>query len=327
MIVTKTMDRKNFLVIGRAGLDLYAEPIGTRIENAVSFSAQLGGSAGNIAVGLAKQNCQCSLLTGISEDAIGKFTRNYLSKSGVSTELVYQFSSNKNSLAIVDTNGDDTQASIYRNSPADLQIRNEFFNDINLMSFSTVIVTGTALTENPSRDLVIKIMKTAKQLGKEVILDVDYRSNTWNSQEEALPILKEAVHASSVIVGNEIEFDFMSGKVGGGETLANELGESDNKIIIYKMGEQGCIILFDKERTKFDTYNVQAIKPTGAGDAFLAGFCATFENCENINQAVLAGAASAAIVVTKVGCSNAMPDKTEVKEFLQINKKPNIKRI
>ena len=42
----------SFLVIGRAGMDLYADPPGTRIEEATRFTAALGGSSANIAVAL-----------------------------------------------------------------------------------------------------------------------------------------------------------------------------------------------------------------------------------------------------------------------------------
>ena len=37
------------LVMGRAGMDLYPDPPGTRIEDAAQMTAALGGSAGNIA--------------------------------------------------------------------------------------------------------------------------------------------------------------------------------------------------------------------------------------------------------------------------------------
>ena len=36
---------KKVLVIGRAGLDIYPEPAGTKIADVTTFSAHLGGSA------------------------------------------------------------------------------------------------------------------------------------------------------------------------------------------------------------------------------------------------------------------------------------------
>lgn len=51
----QNLSRNRFLVLGRAGMDLYADPPGTRIEEARSFAAHLGGSAANIAAALVRQ--------------------------------------------------------------------------------------------------------------------------------------------------------------------------------------------------------------------------------------------------------------------------------
>ena len=44
------------LVAGRAGMDLYPVPVGSKIRQAREFQADLGGSAGNIAVALGNAN-------------------------------------------------------------------------------------------------------------------------------------------------------------------------------------------------------------------------------------------------------------------------------
>ena len=51
----------SFLVLGRAGMDFYADPPGTEIEAARNFVAHLGGSAANIAVALAKLGARAGL--------------------------------------------------------------------------------------------------------------------------------------------------------------------------------------------------------------------------------------------------------------------------
>ena len=82
------LQANTFLVVGRAGLDLYADPPGTEIENAKGFSAALGGSAANIAVAIALQGGQTSLLTAVSNDAVGRYTTNALASYGVDTRYV-----------------------------------------------------------------------------------------------------------------------------------------------------------------------------------------------------------------------------------------------
>ena len=67
-----------FLVLGRAGLDLYADPPGTRTEEALAFSSAIGGSAANIAVAITKLGGQASLISCVSDDAVGRYILNQL---------------------------------------------------------------------------------------------------------------------------------------------------------------------------------------------------------------------------------------------------------
>ena len=62
-----------FIVVGRAGIDLYPFPPGTQITSAKTFSSDIGGSAGNIAVALARSGQKVELLSSLSTDAIGDF--------------------------------------------------------------------------------------------------------------------------------------------------------------------------------------------------------------------------------------------------------------
>ena len=43
------LSRNRFAVLGRVGMDLYADPPGTAIEDATRFTTALGGSSANIA--------------------------------------------------------------------------------------------------------------------------------------------------------------------------------------------------------------------------------------------------------------------------------------
>ena len=43
-----------FVVFGRAGMDMFADPVGTKSEFADTFKSDLGGSSANICVGLCK---------------------------------------------------------------------------------------------------------------------------------------------------------------------------------------------------------------------------------------------------------------------------------
>ena len=67
-----------FLVLGRAGLDLYPHPEGSKIFSAHMFRSDLGGSAGNICVSLIRNGFSASLIGAISNDPVGKFVKEKL---------------------------------------------------------------------------------------------------------------------------------------------------------------------------------------------------------------------------------------------------------
>ena len=72
------IQKNNFLLIGRAGIDIYPDPPGTKTEQATNFVSHLGGSSANMGVELVKFGGSCSLLTRVSDDALGKFVLNQL---------------------------------------------------------------------------------------------------------------------------------------------------------------------------------------------------------------------------------------------------------
>ena len=61
---------------------------------------------------------------------------------------------------------------------------------------------------------------------------------------------------------------------------------------------------------------MDAIKPTGAGDAFNGGFISSLYQGFSLEESIKRGSANAALVVTKVGCSSAMPNNDELEKFI-----------
>ena len=53
---------KRFVVLGRVGMDLTAEPIGVATPEATGMMVSMGGSSANIAAGLVKLGCEAAPL-------------------------------------------------------------------------------------------------------------------------------------------------------------------------------------------------------------------------------------------------------------------------
>lgn len=307
----------NFLVVGRAGMDFFPTPAGTKTEDAVEFSTGLGGSSANIAVAICKQGGQAALVTTVSDDSVGRYCKNQLTNYGVSTEFVRTIGGEyRTSLAVYETRIEDHQSVIYRNGAADFQMDISDVEAPNYMKYSGMITTGTVFAVEPSRAAGYRAMQQANDSGIPVIFDIDYRPYSWTSPEEAAKVLTKAGHMSDIIIGNDVEFDFMAGKDGSGLEFARALGQSNDKIIVYKMGEFGSITFTGGVEFNTGIYKVDAIKPTGAGDSFMGGFIASLAAGLPLETAVLRGSAAAAIVVSRAGCAPAMEDTNGLDAFI-----------
>jgi 5-dehydro-2-deoxygluconokinase len=305
-----------FVVFGRAGMDLFADPIGVKSVDAQQFRADLGGSSANICAGLVKLGCEAALVTSISDDAVGRFAVNRLQDYGVSTDyLTVKAGEYRLSLALYESCIEDFQNVIYRNGAVDFQVTDQEVEQVDYTRFGALITAGTVFAAEPSRRSTFHAFDLARASGLPVIFDIDYRPYSWPSAEVAAEVLTRAGEASDLIVGNDEEFGFMAGGIDKGLDKARDLA-AQGKLVIYKMGHEGAITLTGDAEIRTGIYPVTAVKPNGAGDSFMAGLLASLSEGRDLRDAVLRGSACAAITVSKPGCAGAMPDIAELDQFL-----------
>ena len=313
------IQKNNFLLIGRAGVDIYPDPPGTKTENANKYVTHLGGSSANMGVQLTKYGGSCSLLTRISNDALGKFVLNQLDLYGVKKTLIkLEDNESRISFAIVESTTEDHQSIIYRHKAADLFLNKNDIENSNIQNYECILITGTSLAAEPSRSAVLYALELAKENNIPVIMDIDYRPYTWESADKAKQIYNLACDYCSGIIGNDDEFAILSGSYESGFNYAKKKSKNC-ELVIYKMGEKGSITFANNKEIKKGIFPVKPLKPTGAGDSFLGSLIGALLKKYDLQKAIEIGSAAAAIVVTKVGCAPAMPDLNEVLDFMKIN--------
>lgn len=318
------LNGNRFVVIGRAGMDFYPDPPGTKTENATKFFACLGGSSANISVAIVKLGGRADLVTCVSDDAIGRFALNELDKYGIGRAHVRQVGGEaRNSLAVVETRIEDHQSVIYRNGAADFEMTSEDVEAVDYTAYDALITTGTVFAAEPSRAAAFRGFELAKAAGLPLIFDIDYRPYSWPSAQVAAEIYSRAGDMCDVIVGNDVEFGFMAGDYARGLDKARELVAKGAKLAVYKMGENGAITITPEGEITTGIYRTKALKPTGAGDSFMGGLVAGLANGKPVRDALLQGSAAAAIVVARVGCAPAMPTTQELEHFLRQQSDPS----
>jgi 5-dehydro-2-deoxygluconokinase len=313
----------SFVIVGRAGMDFYADPPGAKVEHADRFVTALGGSSANIATALTRMGSGAAIVTCVSDDAVGRYCLNQLDRYGIDRTYVRSVGGEaRNSLAVVETTLDDHQSVIYRNGAADFEMTVADAEAVDYKQFAALITTGTVLASEPSRTSAFRAFDLARAADLPLIFDIDYRPYSWASEAEAAQVYSRAGAMCDVIVGNDVEFGFMAGAYGRGLAKARALVQGGAQIVVYKMGEKGSVTITADGEFQTGIFPTQAIKPTGAGDSFLGCFVAALAQGRDLEEAVLRGSASAAIVVSRVGCAPAMPTSDELDTFLATHAGP-----
>ena len=312
-----SIEQNNFVVVGRAGMDFFPDPPGTKTEDGAVFHASLGGSSANIAAGICKLGGKSALVTRVSDDSIGRYAVNQLNHYGVdATHVTPVGGEYRNSLAVYESRIEDHQSVIYRNGAADFQMDTSDVEAVDYSAYGALITAGTVFAAEPSRAATFHAFSLAKAAGLPIIFDVDYRPYSWPSPEVAADVLSRAAALSDMIVGNDEEFGFMAGGIDKGLDKARELARSTATIVVYKMGPEGAITFSGDQEISTGIYPVTALKPTGAGDSFMAGLMTGLANKMPLEAAILRGSACASITVSKPGCAPAMPNTKTLEEFL-----------
>lgn len=313
----------NFVVIGRAGMDFFADPPGTATEDAEVFHAGLGGSSANIAAGICKLGGQAALVTRVSDDSVGRYCTNQLTHYGVdATHVTPVGGENRNSLAVYESRIEGHQSVIYRNGAADFQMGIADVEAVDYARFGALITAGTVFAAEPSRSATFYAFDLAKKAGLPIIFDVDYRPYSWPSADVASDILSRAAGMCDMIVGNDEEFGFMAGDVEKGLEKARALSKTTAAMVIYKMGPEGAITFADGQEIRTGIYPVDALKPTGAGDSFMAGLVTSLAGRFDLKTSILRGSACASITVSRPGCAPAMANTQTLETFLAAHPGP-----
>src|SRR5256886_4921546 len=83
-----SMDSLEVITMGRVGVDLFPEQIGTTLAEVRTFAKSLGGSATNVAVAAARLGRRAAVITKVGKDGFGDYVRQALADFGVDTRWV-----------------------------------------------------------------------------------------------------------------------------------------------------------------------------------------------------------------------------------------------
>jgi 5-dehydro-2-deoxygluconokinase len=301
--------------LGRIGYDLISEEPHVPLKDVRRFSRYLGGSSANQAVGLARLGMSVGMVAAVSRDEIGDFLTKFLEEERVETRHVQRVEGFPTSLSLTEVSPPDRFPQIfYRRDAADIQLRTTPA-DLAYISHARLFATnGTSLCASPSRESTLAALERARQADCTVVFDVDYRAMSWSSAEQAGQFARLALPFVDVLIGNEPEMSLLAGTEGP-EAAVEQL-RTRVPTVVCKLGAAGVRLVSGNEEHTMPPVPVEVVSTIGAGDGFAAGFLYALLAGKGWRDCLRYGNATAAVVVSRLSCSEAMPRIGEVEKLL-----------
>lgn len=297
-------------------------PNGTNEQGIALFARNPGGAPANVLAMNSKLGGTSAFIGKIGNDAFGAYLKDTLNSHNIDTSGLVTDSEVPTTLAFVqlDKSG-DRSFSFYRNPGADMmlntnEVKKELINDCKIFHFGSV-----SLTDEPCRKATFDSVAYAKEHGKIISFDPNYRPLLWKDKAESIKIITKAIAFSDILKVSEEEMYLITNETNlelGSEKLLN-MGPS---LVLVSLGEKGACFRNKKHFGIFPTYNVNAVDTTGAGDAFVGAMLwqiKDFNLCEisNMNLAENINFANAAgsLTTTQRGAIPALPTLGEIKKI------------
>lgn len=243
-----------------------------------------GGCAANIAYNLALLGERPAILGFLGGD--GKAYKNWLKRQGVDVSMIKIMKSKSTASAFIMTDSADNQITGFyagaMSASAKLKIHNSYSKGIP-QSGQFVII---ALNEPKA---MINFAKECQEFNIPYLFDLGMQLPSFKRKD-----LVSCLRSAKIVIGNDYEMAMINQKA--------KIKKQKSKIWITTLGEKGSIIEYNSKRIRVKAARPKNTSdPTGAGDAYRAGFVYGYLHGFDLKTAGQIGSTCAVYTVEKYG--------------------------
>ena len=315
--MAESVPRFDLITMGRIGVDLYPLQTGVPLAEVETFGKFLGGSASNVAVAAARLGRATAVITRTGDDPFGGYLHGALKEFGVDDRWVTPVAAYPTPVTFCEIfPPDDFPLYFYRRPKApDLEIHPEELDLDAIRAVSIFWMTGTGLSEEPSRTATLAALAHRARSGT-TVFDLDWRPMFWADPDQARPYYAEALGHATVAVGNLDECEIATG-VREPRACAEALLAAGVELAVVKQGPKGVLAVHrDGRSAEVPPVPVEVVNGLGAGDAFGGSLCHGLLSGWELERIMRYANAAGALVASRLACSSAMPTEAEVDDLL-----------
>ncbi|MDD4796140.1 MAG: carbohydrate kinase [Eubacteriales bacterium] len=306
------------VAIGEVLIDF--SPAGTGPMGNPTFEMNPGGAPANCLAANAALGGKTAFIGMVGDDYFGNFVLQALADSAIGISGVKKHASVHTTLAFVSLSADGERSfSFFRNPGADIMLRLEDV-DFSLIDHARIVHFGSlSMTDEPARSTLLAVLEYARDKGKTISYDPNYRPALWQDETTAAAWMNKGLEYADIVKMSQEEMALLLGidadDVARGAARILATGK---QAVFITCGARGAYYAAAQGCGFVPGFAVQAVDTTGCGDAFTGTVHYFMQHHPEyaLERVVRLANAVGALCATQPGGLPALPSRASLAEFL-----------
>lgn len=260
-----------------------------------TLKMRIAGAESNTAIGLCRLGHTASFITRLGDDSFGQFILRMIRAEGVDTSHILFDPDHQTGIMFKEPlYNRETAIHYYRaNSaascmtPSDIPERS--IQEANIFHFSGI----TPVLGKSCRDMIYTAIEIAEAANTRLSFDPNIRRKLWKN-EDYTPLMRELASRSDYLLLGLEEASVLYGTDNIEQIIAEVFSKSSVRFLAVKNGGNGAWVCDSDRILHIPPTDCLCVDPTGAGDAFNAGFLSGILKSQSLeicgSMAAIAGA-------------------------------------
>jgi fructokinase len=320
------MNKKSSVIcIGELLIDFFCTDVDMDLVQGQNFEKQAGGAPANVCAAIVKLGGSALFSGKVGNDPFGHFLKNILEEVNVDTSMLVLDNEHPTTLAFVSLKANGERDFVF-NRGADAFLTEDELDKEKIIESSILhFGSATALLNDPFQSTYLHVMQEAKDEGKFISFDPNYRIDLWKGRrDQFVELAQNGIAIADFVKVSDEELKIISGMndLSDGIEVLHQLGAL---VVAVTLGKEGTMISNGQNMEMVPSIKVDSIDSTGAGDAFVGATLyqlaratepkRVLEDFEQLKQIMSFSNKVGAMVCTKVGAISSLPTQEEVIHF------------
>ena len=305
------MKNKNIdiLCVGEILIDFIGHQSDVLINNTRDYHRYIGGSPTNVAMNCSRLGLKAMIVGTVGSDGFGEYIFERLNSINIVTDNIKKLNAKPTSVVFVSKSKGTPDFIPFRE--ADSFITEDQISKNVLQQSNIFHTTCFALSKEPAQSTILKKAEEAFNLGCKLSIDLNYAKKLWDTQEEAIRVIKTYCRFNPLIKISEDDMFRLFEK----ELTHQEIFEFFHNLgvdtVCLTLGENGVkLSQLEKKTITLPAIKVKkVIDTTGAGDSFWSGFLYAYIKEKPIEDCLQIALKLAALKLQNVG---RLPDNINI---------------